>query len=76
MQLYTSEEVIIENLQDAGCNKETISAFVEKLEKGEIKAGICTLEAHRRVLLDDLHKNQKQIDCLDYLVYQIQKHAE
>ena len=31
------------------------------------------LTAHRRHLLDTLHQEQKRIDCLDYLVYQMRK---
>ncbi|MDE5993739.1 MAG: hypothetical protein K2G87_11900 [Oscillospiraceae bacterium] len=27
------------------------------------------LKCHRQKLLDDLHKCQKRIDCLDYLIY-------
>lgn len=31
------------------------------------------LADHRKVLLDTVHKGQKQIDCLDYLSYSIGK---
>lgn len=31
------------------------------------------LAKHRRTLLETLHREQKQIDCLDYLVYAIEK---
>ena len=31
------------------------------------------LDGHRRQLLGDLHAVQKQIDCLDYLVYELKK---
>lgn len=73
MQSYGSEEDVIKNLQDAGCDEKTISTFLEELRNGRLKAGIHMLESHRRILLDDLHKGQKQIDCLDYLVYQMEK---
>lgn len=29
------------------------------------------LSNHRQYLPDEVHKGQKEIDCLDYLVYQI-----
>lgn len=29
------------------------------------------LEKHRKKLLDAVHENQKKIDCLDYLIYQV-----
>ena len=31
------------------------------------------LSRHRRTLLDTVHLGEKQIDCLDYLVYQMEK---
>lgn len=33
---------------------------------------IC-LEKQRNVLLNKVHKEEKRIDCLDYLVYQIRR---
>lgn len=31
------------------------------------------LESHRKGLLDKVHEGEKQIDCLDYLVFQIER---
>ncbi len=67
------EESIIRNLKDSGCGEETIKAFVKDIREKKITEGLKLLEAHRRVLLDELHKEQKRIDCLDYLVYKIRK---
>lgn len=67
------EESIIRNLKDSGCGEETIKAFVEYLRTKKYSEGLKLLEVHRRVLLDELHKEQKRIDCLDYLVYKIRK---
>ncbi len=67
------EEFIIQNLKDSGCGAETIEAFVEDLREKKISEGLKLLEAHRRALLDELNKEQKRIDCLDYLVYKVKK---
>lgn len=67
------EESIIQNLRDSGCGEDFIKAFVEALRGQKISEGLKLLEAHRRVLLDELHKEQKRIDCLDYLVYKMRK---
>lgn len=74
MQAYSSETEIIQNLQDAGCDTGTISKFMKEIKAGNVDIGLKLLAAHRRSLLDELHKEQKQIDCLDYLVYQIEKY--
>mgnify|MGYP000581695562 CR=1 FL=1 len=68
-----NENAIIQNLKDAGCDEDTIQTFVEDLRKEKVAEGLKLLATHRRSLLDDLHKDQKQIDCLDYLVYKLEK---
>ena len=34
------------------------------------------LSQHRRALLDVIHENERRIDCLDYLIYQIEKQGK
>lgn len=67
------EESIVRNLRDSGCNDEIIEAFVEDIREEKYSEGLKLLTAHRRALLDELHKEQKRIDCLDYLVYKMKK---
>lgn len=71
MYLNKSEDAVIQNLRDAGCDMETIENIISDLKKGDEKSSLKRLEAHRKKLLDSLHKEQKCIDCLDYLVYQM-----
>lgn len=71
MSLNSTDEVIIQNLKDAGCDKATIESFMSDLHNGNEKSGLKRLVVHRKKLLDSLHKNQKCIDCLDYLVYRM-----
>lgn len=70
---YSSEEDVIRNLKDAGCGEDTISEFVEDVRQGRMEDGRHLLYAHRGILLDELHKAQKHLDCLDYLVWQMEK---
>lgn len=73
MSLNESSEMIIQNLKDAGCDSDTIEKFMADLQKGKEANGLKRLAAHRKNLLDSLHREQKCIDCLDYLVYQMRK---
>lgn len=73
MEPYHSEDAIIQNLKDAGCDQATIQIFLTDFHRGEQSKGIRLLEKHRRTLLDDLHLEQKRIDCLDYLLFTLQK---
>lgn len=68
---YGSKAAIIQNLKDAGCSQETIDCCLACLDTGRKKELLERLEKHRKGILDKIHKGQKQIDCLDYLAFQI-----
>ena len=71
---YLDDETAIrQNLKDAGCCREQIDALLKEIKKGNVNQGLKTLSEHRCCLLDTLHKEQRCIDCLDYLVYRIKK---
>lgn len=67
------QERIVLNMKDAGCSADTIHRFLFYYQAGDIKGELRVLSNHRQALLDEVHKGQKEIDCLDYLVYQIEK---
>ena len=69
----TSVPEIIQNLKDAGCDKATVEHFMKLGETGDTQEQLKLLSIHRKQLLDRVHREEKRIDCLDYLVYQIQK---
>lgn len=73
MRAEGKEEHIIQNLRDAGCDPETIRYFITNFRTGEEASAVKRLAAHRRKLLEAVHDNQKRIDCLDYLLWQMQK---
>lgn len=64
---------VIQNLKDAGCDTRCIEQFLSYEKEGRAREQIKLLSAHRQFLLDRIHEEEKQIDCLDYLVYQIHK---
>lgn len=68
-----SVQAVIQNLRDAGCDTKTVERFMELGEEGKTREQLDLLANHRRQLLDRVHKEEKRIDCLDYLVYQMQK---
>ena len=70
---YGSKEAIIQNLEDAGCSQEVIECCMACLDCGKKAELLNRLENHRKGLLHKVHEGEKQIDCLDYLVYQIHR---
>ena len=66
-----SRETVVQNLKDAGCSSNTIADFLLYLEENQKEKQLAILEEHRKQLLNTVHKEEKKIYCLDYLVYQI-----
>ena len=73
MSVNKPDVALIQNLKDAGCDAQTIENFMSDLHSGKEESSLKRLAIHRKKLLDSIHKEQKQIDCLDYLVYQMNK---
>lgn len=61
------------NLLDAGCDSETIEQFLKLEQQQRRKEQYRLLSRHRCVLLEKIHQDQYQIDCLDHMLYTMQK---
>ena len=70
---YASEDSVVENLRDAGCSRKQIECFLDWQEEERTEDQLSMLSEHRKQLLDNVHREEKRIDCLDYLVYQIER---
>ena len=68
---YGSKEAVIQNLKDAGCSQDIIECCMVCLDCGKKTELLKQLECHRNGLLHKVHEGERQIDCLDYLMYQI-----
>ena len=68
-----TQENLKQALTDVGCSQETIAAFLKASEAGQESESIRLLRLHRCKLLENLHEEQKKLECLDYLLYQLKK---
>ena len=64
---------MIQNLKDAGCGEVEIADVCRLYENGQIQDAVKKLRRHRCGLMDTLHKSQERVDCLDYLVRNMEK---
>lgn len=64
-------EKIHQNLIDAGCDQKTTELCLTFVKEGQLLDMMPILRNQRNALLDSVHKGQKQIDCLDYLLYKL-----
>ena len=65
------EELLRLALTDAGCDKNLIDECMRRFENGTLVEVLPKLTAHRKCVLSDVRRGQKQIDCLDYLTNKI-----
>ena len=66
-------EILHQNLIDAGCSKDLIETCMKFAKENRWNCILPLLSKQRINLLDSVHDGQKQIDCLDFLVYSIHK---
>lgn len=70
---FLSKNEIEQNLKDAGCNAEVIREFFSYGDESDADGQRALLEEHRKKLLNRVHKEEKKISCLDYLIFQLER---
>ena len=70
-----SEEQVYECLSYAGCGKELIKQLEVCQHSGHQKDQLRLLGDYRRILLERIHTEQKKLDLLDYLVWNMKTNA-
>ena len=66
-------EELITLLAAVCCAEDEARRIGACIRAGELDAARRLLRRRRHVLLADLHQSQQQIDCLDFMVYQIDR---
>ena len=64
---------VVQNLKDAGCTDEMVEKFMALQDSEGEEQQLILLSIHRKHLLEKLHQDERRIDCLDYLIYQMEK---
>lgn len=62
-----------EYLKDAGCSWQLIESVMTCMHNQENEEMMRMLREYRCDLLEKIHQDQKQIDCLDDLLYQFKQ---
>ena len=65
--------IAYQNLKDAGCDEQTIEKCMELIKRKNYRGLLPIISDYRKSLLNTVRLGQKKIDCLDYLIYKIQK---
>lgn len=64
---------IYQNLIDAGCDTAMTNQCMFFVTSKEYSDMLPLLTQHRAALLESVHAGLKQIDCLDFLIYKLNK---
>lgn len=64
---------LVQNLKDAGCGSQTIETVCRLYRNGQVQEAVKTLRKYRCSLMDSLHESQGRVDCLDFLVWRMEK---
>ena len=70
-----SEKQVRECLADAGCGKELIKQFETCQSSERQKDQLRLLDEYRHLLLKRIHTEQKKLDLLDYLLWNLKTNA-
>lgn len=69
-----SEKDLVRALHDAGCDDTTIKRFIKT--EGRKKDMLRLLQEQRENILNILHPVQRQLECIDFIIYKIRKAGE
>lgn len=72
-EVSDTKGIFRQNLIDAGCDQVIVQRCMDLAQGKKNEELKRILAEHRRTLLDTVHAEQKKIDCLDYLVYKMEK---
>ena len=61
-------EEVKQNMKDAGYTKEEIDAFIPVWQSGNKAESMKLLSKQRKLLLQSIHRNQEDIECLEGLL--------
>ncbi len=64
---------IYQNLIDAGCDAQTTKQCMVCAKEERYSDILPFLIPYRTLVLSAVHTGQKQIDCLDFLIYKLKK---
>ena len=70
---YQTEEQLIRNMVDAGCEEDMVASVLTCLKQGQKKKGPLLLQEQREMLLDGIHRNQSCIEFLDNVLCGMRK---
>lgn len=71
--MKTVKSTVSQIFSDAGCSRTAVCEIESLQNNGKKREAIILLTAHRKKLLEKLHIKQRNLTCLDYLIYTLKQ---
>ena len=69
----TEKEQLMQGLLDAGCDAAACAAIGFLFEAGNTREVLRRMRLQRCELVDEMHKSQRKVDRMDYLIHAQEK---
>ncbi len=66
-------QAVRENLLDAGCAEASVQTVERMMTAGRLEDALHQMRVLRCDLVDELHRSQRRVDCIDHLIRQTEK---
>lgn len=63
-------------MKDCGCTDEQARRYLKLHQSDNITEQLQFLYCHRKKLMNELHDAQKKIDCIDYVIRQLEQQKQ
>lgn len=70
-----NEKEFRRKLRDCGCSPKQTKEYLELVESGNPEDQIGFLKRRRNEALDELHTASKQIYCIDFCIYELERRS-
>lgn len=70
------KEQLIQGLSDAGCSPETAEKIGTLYEAGSYDEVLHQMKVQRCVLIDEMHKSQRRVDRMDFMIRNQEKQMQ
>jgi len=71
--MRNTTEKFRDTLNDCGFSEEKKTQYMELMKAGRKEGQLRLLKEKRRASLDELHRLQREIDCIDYVMDQVRE---
>ena len=69
----TEKEQLMQGLSDAGCDAAACAAIGSLFEAGNTREVLRRMRLQRCELVDEMHRSQRKVDRMDYLIHAQEK---